>query len=76
MVKTLYEKHFGMGMVEHMREENGFHDLPKKRGKRELSEEEKAEIRLCDKKSDIPFENAVLFVQVVVVYRELVNAIQ
>lgn len=78
LVERVYEKYFQMGIVVRLREDNGFHDLPPrtKRGNKELSEEEKAEVRLCDERSDIPFENAVLFVQVVGIYRDLVNAIQ
>ena len=82
LVERVYARGFALGLVHEMREESGYYKLPKRKlvGNREGAEasnvEEDGAVLACEENSDVVLENAILFMQVVGVYRELCDAIQ
>ena len=69
-ISSVYKKVFELGLVTRMRQENSY--IGKKQGQKGRRNAEE----MINDSSDVVYENAILFMQHVTIYRNLADAIQ
>lgn len=70
LVDKVFARGFDIGLVHKMRTESGYYEVHK------TKDPTPEALQQCDEASDVVLENAILFLQVVTVYREMSNGIQ